>query len=53
MLHVKTTHYENTTLDDYKKEYEKLAKELDNLSDFYNDLNNLIDEEIYMSPSEY
>lgn len=53
LLHVKTTHYENVTLDDYKKEYEKIAKNLDDLSDFYNDLNNVIDEEIYMSPSEY
>ena len=53
LLHSKTTRYNNVSLDDYKKIYEKYEDKIEKLSSYYNDLNELIDREIYMSPSEY
>ncbi len=53
LLHSKTTRYNNVSLDDYKKIYEKYEDEIEKLSSYYNDLNELIDREIYMSPSKY
>jgi hypothetical protein len=53
LLHNKTTRYNKTTLDDYKKIYEKYENKIEKLSNYYNDLNEIIDREIYMSPSEY
>lgn len=53
LLHSKTTRYSNVSLDDYKKIYEKYEDKIEKLSSYYNDLNELIDREIYMSPSKY
>lgn len=53
LLHAKTTHYRNVDIDDYKKIYEDLDKKLDYLTNFYNDYFELIDNEVYMSPSNY
>ncbi len=53
LLHSKTTRYNNVSLDDYKKIYEKYEDKIEKLSSYYNDLNEIIDREIYMSPSEY
>lgn len=53
LLHTKTTRYRNIDLDDYKITYENLLDKIDYLTKYYNELNNLIDNEIYMSPSNY
>ncbi len=53
LLHTKTTVYKNISIDDYKIIYEDLDKRINDTNDYYNKLNNLIDEEIYMSPSKY
>lgn len=53
LLHNKTTRYINTSIDDYKKVYEDISNKIDSLYSYYNDLNDLIDQEIYMSPSSY
>ena len=53
LLHNKTTTYEEVDIDDYKKIYEDTLKEIDDLVSYYNELNNYIDTEIYMSPSNY
>lgn len=53
LLHMKTTRYKNIDLDDYKIIYEELDSKINYLSNYYNELNNVIDNEIYMSPSHY
>ena len=53
LLHTKTTHYRNVDIDDYKKIYEELNKKLEYLINYYADYFDLIDSEIYMSPSNY
>ncbi|MDD5979879.1 MAG: hypothetical protein PUC23_02055 [bacterium] len=53
LLHNKTTTYEEVDIDDYKKIYEDTLKEINDLVSYYNELNNYIDTEIYMSPSNY
>lgn len=53
LLHTKTTRYKNIDIDDYKAIYEDLDKRINYLMTYYNELNDLIDTEIYMSPSHY
>lgn len=53
LLHMKTTRYKTIDLDDYKIIYEDIAKKLEYLNNYYMSLNDLIDNEIYMSPSHY
>lgn len=53
LLHTKTTRYESVDLDDYKEIYEELAQKIEYLNNYYLELNDLIDNEIYMSPSHY
>lgn len=53
ILHTKTTHYENVDLDDMKKIYEEQLTKIEELYEYYSNLNDIIDEEIYMSPSNY
>lgn len=53
LLHMKTTRYKTIDLDDYKVIYEDIEKELEYLNSYYMSLNDLIDNEIYMSPSHY
>lgn len=53
LLHNKTTTYEEVDIDDYKKIYEETFSKIDSLVSFYNELNNYIDNETYMSPSNY
>lgn len=53
LLHTKTTRYKSIDIDDYKIIYEDLDKKIDNLMTYYTELNDLIDNEIYMSPSHY
>lgn len=53
LLHTKTTRYKKVDIDDYKIIYEDLNNKIEQLNNYYIELNNLIDSKIYMSPSHY
>lgn len=53
LLHNKTTSYKDIDIDEYKKIYEDINTKLVELEEFYINLNNEIDKEIYMAPSYY
>lgn len=53
LLHSKTTRYNSISIDDYKKIYEDIDNKINKLYSYYSDLNELIEQEIYMSPSNY
>ena len=53
LLHSKTTHYKNISEDEYKKIYEDLMNNFEYLYEYYNDLISIIDDKVFMSPSEY
>ena len=53
LMHSKTTHYKNLSEDEYKKIYEDLHNNFEYLHEYYTDIISLIDEKIFMSPSEY
>ena len=53
LLHNKTTSYKDIDIDEYKKIYEDIFYKLNELEEYYISLNNEIDKEIYMSPSNY
>ena len=53
LMHSKTTHYKNISEDDYKKIYEDLLNNFEYLSEYYKDIISIIDDKVFMSPSEY
>lgn len=53
LLHNKTTIYKEIDIDHYKYIYESTNREIDETYKYYNDLMNNIDEQVYMSPSNY
>ena len=53
LMHSKTTHYKNISEDEYKKIYEDLMNNFEYLYEYYNDLISIIDDKVFMSPSEY
>lgn len=53
LLHNKTTHYQEVDEDDYKQIYEDINNNIVYLNSYYNDLINIIDTKVYMSPAEY
>ena len=53
LMHSKTTHYKTISEDEYKKILEDLSNNYEYLNEYYNDLISLIDEKVFMSPSEY
>ena len=53
LLHTKTTHYKVVSDDEYKKIYEDLSNNYEYLYEYYNDIISLIDDKVFMSPSEY
>ena len=53
VLHMKTTRYKNIDIDDYKIIYENLYKKIKYLENYYLELNNNVDNDIYMRPSHY
>ena len=53
LLHSKTTRYKESDIDDYKEIYENLKSKIEDLNNYYINLNNEIDNDIYMSPSRY
>lgn len=53
LLHSKTTYYKELDESEYKKLYEDLTNNIEYLTGYYNDIINIIDTKIYMSPFEY
>lgn len=53
LMHSKTTHYKNISEDDYKKIYEDLLNNFEYLNEYYKDIISIIDDKVFMSPSEY
>lgn len=53
LLHSKTTFYKEVDIDAYKKIYEDINNEINELNTYYNNLMDNIDGEIYMSPANY
>lgn len=53
ILHGKTTFYKEIDLDHYKAIYESINSNIDNTYNYYNNLMDNIDNEIYMSPANY
>ena len=53
LLHLKTTYYKSDVEDEYKKIYEDLSNNYEYLNEYYNDVISLIDDKVFMSPSEY
>ena len=53
LLHLKTTRYSKIDIDDYKIIYENIDNRINKVTNYYTNLNNEIDNTIYMSPSQY
>jgi hypothetical protein len=53
LLHAKTTFYKEIDDYDYKKIYEDIIDKLNYLNNYYLDIINVINREVYMSPSHY
>lgn len=53
LLHSKTTFYKEIDLDYYKYLYEDILGEIDDIYNYYNNLINIINGTVYMSPSDY
>lgn len=53
LLHNKTTTYQDVNLDTIKSDYESLNNKIDYLFSYYYDLQDYIENKVYMSPSEY
>ncbi len=53
LLHNKTTHYVEASMDDYKKIYEDVLNNVEYLQEYYSDIMDIIESHVFMSPSEY
>ena len=53
LLHSKTTFYKEVDIDYYKDIYESINYEIDDTYNYYNQVMDNIDNEIYMSPADY
>lgn len=53
LLHNKTTFYQEVALDKVKEIYETLTKEIEYLNYYYHDLQDIIEQKVYMAPEEY
>ncbi len=53
LLHSKTTHFKEIDSDEYRNLYDDLDNNINYLYEYYNDMMNLIESKIYMSPAEY
>ena len=53
LLHSKTTFYKEIDIDHYKEIYESINNEIDDTYNYYNNLMDNIDNEIFMSPANY
>ncbi|MCI8346986.1 MAG: hypothetical protein HFJ12_03440 [Bacilli bacterium] len=53
LLHNKTTFYKEVVLNKIKEIYETLSKEIEYLTYYYHDMQDIIEQKVYMSPGEY
>lgn len=53
ILHSKTTFFKEVDFDDYKSIYEKIVEELEDTFNYYNNLMEYVEGDIYMSPASY
>lgn len=53
ILHQKTMYYKELNQNDIKKIYEATTEQISYLFNYYQDLQNIIEDEIYMEPSDY
>ena len=53
LLHNKTVYYKDISLDEVKEIYEDLSKKIEDTYKYYDELINLIEEDVYYSPSGY
>lgn len=53
MLHGKTTFYKDIDDDTYKELYESIIEKIEYLVNYYGDMAEIIEKEVYMSPSHY
>lgn len=53
LLHIKTTIYEDINLDRIKEVYETNMKNINSLNTYYHNLQDYIENKVYMSPAEY
>lgn len=53
ILHNKTLFYRNIVIDQVKEVYEEYTNRLDYLNYYYHDLQDVIEQKVYMSPAEY
>lgn len=53
LLHLKTTYYKEVDIDDYKKIYESVNEQLDDVLKYYNNVMDAIESNVYFSPSQY
>ena len=53
ILHIETYFDKNIDIDQIKEIYESMIDKQNNLSNYYHELQNIIEEEIYMSPANY
>jgi len=53
LLHLKTTCYEKININDIKEIYEDKMNEINDLTIYYNNLMDIIETKIFMSPKEY
>jgi len=53
LLHSKTTHYKEVDINDYEQIYDDINGNLEYLFGYYTDMITLIENKVYMSPSEF
>lgn len=53
LLHNKTTFYKEMDMDEYKGIYEGIINKINNTITYYDNLMNIIESHVFMSPSEY
>jgi len=53
LLHNKTTFYKEIDINEYKEIFESITNKIEYTTNYYNNLINVIESHVYMSPSEY
>ena len=53
LLHAKTTYYKKVNEFDYQEIYEELNNNIEHIKNYYNNLMDYIESEVFMSPSSY
>lgn len=53
LLHIKTTSYQEVSIDSVKKNYEELLEKVNSLEQYYHQLQEDFESHVYMAPDEY